>query len=689
MNLNTAFKLKQCEVLPPENIISMGEIKLTLQPKFIEVLAFLAQQYPNLVTREQIIDEIWDGNFYVGEKALTNAIWHLRKSLKSFDANVEFIETIRKTGYKLLIQPEYIKAKQELNKSFNITWSHTWSLYALGLFALIFIGFISWPDETQKTQFSKPELVTQYPGRELYPSISPDGRYLAFSWRQMNRNTDLFLKDLSQPDLAAKNLTHSEFREGRSVWAPDGNALYYYRRNSKVEIECQIVKKNLQNSMIEVIGVCDPNRSSSVDISKNGLLLAYAGIDDQNSEKAIYLKELNSNMPAKRLTCLQKCDYSDESISFSPDQQYLAISRNTESGHEDIFIHEIKSGIEKRLTSGYIDIRGLDWHPTDKKLIFAAIEHGKRYGFEINVDSAELVKLPGSGVSFPQYSDEKTIYYHNWQIDTSIMRIELDAQVASSPFPLLESEFNFRYPDYSSSAKQLAVISNESGFDELWISGLNGIKKQQLTHLKQTIKNPVWSHDGKHIAFIVNTVDSNELYVINVQTQNLKRLDTGLIFHNKPSWSGDNLRIYVSDNTNLHQVSTDGEQVEQLTQNGGNYAVETSAGELIYSKGKGKGLWRLPLIAPSQEKKLLADINLPSSTGWQYTKQGIYYFNVKGFDYRLSFYNFETKKLKDIIRVPERSFSRTRGMTYVPENNWLLFTGYESPQVDIKRITAK
>ena len=80
----------------------MGDTKLTLQPKFIEVLAFLAQQYPNLVTREQIIEEIWDGNFYVGEKALTNAIWHLRKSLKSFDANIEFIETIRKTGYKLL-----------------------------------------------------------------------------------------------------------------------------------------------------------------------------------------------------------------------------------------------------------------------------------------------------------------------------------------------------------------------------------------------------------------------------------------------------------------------------------------------------------------------------------------------------------------------------------------------------------
>ena len=269
------------------------------------------------------------------------------------------------------------------------------------------------------------------------------------------------------------------------------------------------------------------------------------------------------------------------------------------------------------------------------------------------------------------------------------MRVELDAQVASSPFPLLESEFNFRYPNYSSSAQKLAVISNESGFDELWISDLDGIKKHQLTNLKQTIENPVWSHDGKYFAIIVNTHYSNELYVINVQTQNLKQLNTGLVFHNKPSWSGDNQRIYVSDNRNLHQVSVNDEQVKQLTQNGGNYAVETSSGELIYSKGGGKGLWRLPLIAPSQERKLLANIRLPSSTGWQYTDEGIYYFNVKSNDYRLSFYNFETQTHKDIIRVPERSFSRTRGMTYVAENKWLLFTGYESPQVDIKRISVK
>ena len=93
--------------------------------------------------------------------------------------------------------------------------------------------------------------------------------------------------------------------------------------------------------------------------------------------------------------------------------------------------------------------------------------------------------------------------------------------------------------------------------------------------------------------------------------------------------------------------------------------------------------------AHEAERSLFDDVKLPSSTGWQLTEQGIYYFKVRGHDYRLGFYNFSTEQHQDLLRVPERTYSRTRGMAYVPERNWLLFTGYETPQVDIKRLVQK
>lgn len=82
MASDSSIKLDQIEINPLEYTLHLGDEKLALQPKFIEVLCFLAHKYPAIVTRSQIIDEVWDGNYYVGEKALTNAIWHLRKGLK-------------------------------------------------------------------------------------------------------------------------------------------------------------------------------------------------------------------------------------------------------------------------------------------------------------------------------------------------------------------------------------------------------------------------------------------------------------------------------------------------------------------------------------------------------------------------------------------------------------------------------
>ena len=51
-----------------------------------------------LVTREQLIHDIWLGNHYTGEKGLTHAICHLRKVLKTGNIPAKII-TVPKKGY--------------------------------------------------------------------------------------------------------------------------------------------------------------------------------------------------------------------------------------------------------------------------------------------------------------------------------------------------------------------------------------------------------------------------------------------------------------------------------------------------------------------------------------------------------------------------------------------------------------
>ncbi|WP_372768837.1 winged helix-turn-helix domain-containing protein [Pseudoalteromonas sp.] len=679
MNSAASYYLGRVEVNPLEHTLVCNEVSISLQPKFIELLGYLAQQQPELLTRQQIIEHVWDGNSYVGEKALTNAIWHLRKAFKELDSEQEYIETVRKSGYRLLLQPEYSEQREQVLYQVS-SRQIKWFCFIIAMLISVSVAWIWWP-KPQQMVYQEPELITQYPGRELFPSISNDGRYVVYSWRQMDRQIDLYRKDLEQPDLLHTKITHTPGSESRSVWAHDDSKLYYYRRlNSR----CEVVSINLNDFTIEKQGECSNSASSDVAISPDGKLLAYVGIDPENPVRGIYIKELNTELPAKRIRCNQ-CELGEsEAIAFGSLGKRLAISRNLDNGNEDIFIYNLEDKTEKRVVTGLPDIRGLAWQPNSEIIVFSAVEHGNRHGYELDLTTLKQTNLNIEGFSYPEFDRAGNLYYHDWKIDTSIMRLELDTDVAASPFPLIQSEFNFRFPDYSEAAEKIAFISNESGFDEIWIASLEGADRKQLTQLKYHAHNPVWSPDGKFIAFTANNGEKCLLFVLNVTTYELKQIKTDLNYYSKPRWSHNSTSLYSVYSGDVYRINIANGDATRIT--AGRHAVEVSENKLIVFK-RDNGFWQVSLNGERvEEKPLIKNLDLANSTGWHVTEQGIYYFKVRGHDYRLSFYDFETKQDSDVLRVPERSFSRSRGMSFVPSRKWLLFTGYESPQVDIKRM---
>ncbi|GAC17768.1 winged helix-turn-helix domain-containing protein [Paraglaciecola arctica] len=126
------FKLGNCQIDPFEHSIMFdGEKKRSIQPKSIEVLSYLAVHYPRVISREELITSIWGEKSVVGDNGLTNAIWHLRKTLKPASNDGASIETIRKVGYKLSTAPQWeetLPDSEELSispprnsPSFNVT----------------------------------------------------------------------------------------------------------------------------------------------------------------------------------------------------------------------------------------------------------------------------------------------------------------------------------------------------------------------------------------------------------------------------------------------------------------------------------------------------------------------------------------------------------------------------------------
>jgi DNA-binding winged helix-turn-helix (wHTH) protein len=72
-----------------------------VQPKIMEVLLLLAGRAGEVVTREELFETVWRGT-HVSEHVLARAISALRKLFGDDRARPRFIETIPKTGYRLV-----------------------------------------------------------------------------------------------------------------------------------------------------------------------------------------------------------------------------------------------------------------------------------------------------------------------------------------------------------------------------------------------------------------------------------------------------------------------------------------------------------------------------------------------------------------------------------------------------------
>ncbi|MEM6508656.1 MAG: translocation protein TolB, partial [Pseudomonadota bacterium] len=71
-----------------------------------------------------------------------------------------------------------------------------------------------------------------------------------------------------------------------------------------------------------------------------------------------------------------------------------------------------------------------------------------------------------------------------------------------------------------------------------------------------------------------------------------------------------------------------------------------------------------------------------------YHEGRIYYYKERLGDYRISYYDLASKQHHDLIALPERAYSRSSGLTYIPNERWLVYTAYLSPEIEIKRLPA-
>ena len=95
------FQIAGRTIRPSLNRVETAEGTVTLEPKVMRVLVSLARRPGEVVTKEELFRDVWDGAF-VTDDVLTRAVGELRRLFSDTPESPRVIETIRKSGYRLI-----------------------------------------------------------------------------------------------------------------------------------------------------------------------------------------------------------------------------------------------------------------------------------------------------------------------------------------------------------------------------------------------------------------------------------------------------------------------------------------------------------------------------------------------------------------------------------------------------------
>jgi len=249
-------------------------------------------------------------------------------------------------------------------------------------------------------------------------------------------------------------------------------------------------------------------------------------------------------------------------------------------GNQEIYSMDVDGSNQKNLTNNPGQDFEPDWSPDGKQIVFASDrEGGDVHLFILNRDGSEVRKLTkgSGGYLSPRWSpDGKRIALSR---SGTIMVMDADGANLKTVFEP-EAEENAALckapgfvggwsPDsthityYSASvSRQLAQVCTiaEDGSDlKVVVSEPAGLHAE-----------PVWSNDGRFLAYRSIRSENHEIYVVDLETGEDRRLTDAPEVDAEPEWSPDDQWIaFVSyreyPNSDIYIMRKDGSDVRRLT----------------------------------------------------------------------------------------------------------------------------
>ncbi|WP_225583670.1 winged helix-turn-helix domain-containing protein [Pseudoxanthomonas sp. PXM02] len=520
-----------------------------ITPKSMGVLRVLADNPGRVVTREALLAAVWPDTMPTND-VVTQAITQLRKAFGESTEGPRYIETIAKSGYRLLVDVEWLsheegeprpvgagspeveidEAPVKENAADNVAASTAapaarqallfrrwaWGI-GLGVLAIGCVAAALWWSGLKRPQVGAQDemtallpaprpyrLITSAPGFELAPTLSPDGSQVAYlsSMTEELAGTAILVQTTEPAQPRTLTFPPEGAWDTNPEWSPNGREIAFLRRSPGED--CRIMAVQASGGEPRVLGGCDPHNRPSFDWTPDGNGLVFSSPLSGDGEPGLRLLDLATGR-WRSIEYGASAEDVDTAPRFSPDGKWIAFVRNTPLG--DLWRIPSKGGKAERLTHQRAELRGWDWTPDGEAIVFGRRVDSHTRLYRLDLSDRAVIDLGIEDAQAPAIAAQANqLAFVQRKPQFGLYRIGDggEGERARPSQRLFPSTGRDSLPSVAPDGRQIAFTSDRSGEFSLWWADMERPASLRLIEgiRPESRHLPAWSPDSGRLLIV-------------------------------------------------------------------------------------------------------------------------------------------------------------------------------------------